>query len=72
MMGGAKVHYDGIVAISQTDSTADLKKISVPVLVMHGDDEAKRSPSQRNQGDASCVRSFESYAIAILSKLRDL
>ena len=53
-MGGAKVHYDGIVAISQTDSTADLKKISVPVLVMHGDDEAsKRSPSQRNQGDAS-------------------
>jgi len=52
--GLREVHYDGIVAISQTDSTADLKTISVPVLVMHGDDEAsKRSPSQRNQGDAS-------------------
>jgi non-heme chloroperoxidase len=43
MMGGAKVHYDGIVAISQTDSTADLKKISVPALVMHGDDEASKT-----------------------------
>jgi non-heme chloroperoxidase len=54
MVGGAKVHYDGIVANSQTDSTAGLKTISVPVLVMHDDDEAsKRSPSQRNQGDAS-------------------
>src|ERR1700754_826258 len=39
MMGGAKVHYDGIVAFSQTDFTEDLKKISVPVLVMHGDDD---------------------------------
>ncbi|NMO52425.1 alpha/beta hydrolase [Actinoplanes sp. TBRC 11911] len=39
MMGGAKAHYDGIVAFSQTDFTADLKKISVPVLVMHGDDD---------------------------------
>jgi non-heme chloroperoxidase len=37
MMGGAKAHYDGIVAFSQTDFTEDLKKISVPVLVMHGD-----------------------------------
>ncbi len=39
MMGGAKAHYDGIVAFSQTDFTQDLKKISVPVLVMHGDDD---------------------------------
>ena len=39
MMGGAKAHYDGIVAFSQTDFTPDLKKISVPVLVMHGDDD---------------------------------
>ncbi len=38
-MGGAKAHYDGIVAFSQTDFTGDLKKISVPVLVMHGDDD---------------------------------
>jgi non-heme chloroperoxidase len=39
MMGGAKAHYDGIVAFSQTDFTEDLKRISVPTLVMHGDDD---------------------------------
>ena len=39
MMGGAKAHYDGIVAFSQTDFTEDFKKITVPVLVMHGDDD---------------------------------
>jgi non-heme chloroperoxidase len=39
MMGGAKAHYDGIVAFSQTDFTRDLKEISVPTLVMHGDDD---------------------------------
>jgi non-heme chloroperoxidase len=39
MTGGSKAHYDGIVAFSQTDFTADLKKISVPTLVMHGDDD---------------------------------
>ena len=39
MMGGAKAHYDGIVAFSQTDFTDDLKAITVPVLVMHGDDD---------------------------------
>jgi non-heme chloroperoxidase len=38
-MGGAKAHYDGIVAFSQTDFTEDLKQITVPALVMHGDDE---------------------------------
>ena len=38
-MGGAKAHYDGIVAFSQTDFTEDLKKFSVPTLVMHGDDD---------------------------------
>jgi non-heme chloroperoxidase len=39
MMGGAKAHYDGIVAFSQTDFTEDLKKITVPSLVMHGEDD---------------------------------
>jgi len=39
MMGAANAHYDGIVAFSQTDFTEDLKKITVPVLVMHGDDD---------------------------------
>jgi non-heme chloroperoxidase len=39
MTGGAKAHYDGIVAFSQTDFTEDLKKINVPVLVMHSEDD---------------------------------
>ncbi|RAX37245.1 alpha/beta fold hydrolase [Rhizobium tropici] len=39
MMGGAKAHYDGIKAFSETDQTEDLKKITVPTLVMHGDDD---------------------------------
>src|SRR3954467_1085627 len=39
MIGGVKAHYDGIVAFSQTDFTEDLKTITVPVLVMHGDDD---------------------------------
>jgi non-heme chloroperoxidase len=37
MMGGAKAHYDGIVALSQTGFTEDLKKITVPVLVTHSE-----------------------------------
>ncbi|WP_425348679.1 alpha/beta fold hydrolase [Rhizobium oryziradicis] len=39
MMGSAKAHYDGIKAFSETDQTEDLKKITVPTLVMHGDDD---------------------------------
>ena len=39
MMGSALAHYEGIVAFSQTDFTEDLRKITVPVLVMHGDDD---------------------------------
>jgi non-heme chloroperoxidase len=39
MNGGAKAHYDGIVAFSQTDFTRDLKEISVPTLVMHSEDD---------------------------------
>ena len=39
MMGGAKAHYDGIKAFSETDLTEDVKAITVPTLVMHGDDD---------------------------------
>ncbi|MFG0293704.1 MAG: alpha/beta fold hydrolase [Phycisphaerales bacterium JB050] len=39
MMGGAKAHYEGIKAFSETDFTEDLKAIDVPTLVMHGDDD---------------------------------
>jgi non-heme chloroperoxidase len=39
MMGSVKAHYDGVVAFSQTDFTEDLKKLNLPVLVQHGDDD---------------------------------
>ncbi|MCP1120837.1 alpha/beta fold hydrolase [Robbsia andropogonis] len=39
MNGSAKAHYEGIKAFSETDQTADLKAITVPTLVMHGDDD---------------------------------
>ncbi len=39
MAGGAKAHYDGIKAFSETDFNDDLKRIDVPALVMHGDDD---------------------------------
>lgn len=39
MMGGAKAHYDCIAVFSETDFTEDLRKINVPLLVMHGDDD---------------------------------
>jgi non-heme chloroperoxidase len=39
MTGGAKAHYDGIAAFSETDFTDDLRALTVPTLVMHGDDD---------------------------------
>ncbi|MCD2167444.1 alpha/beta fold hydrolase [Comamonas koreensis] len=39
MMGSAKAHYEGIKAFSETDQTADLKAITVPTLVLQGDDD---------------------------------
>jgi non-heme chloroperoxidase len=39
MIGGIKAQYDCIKAFSETDFTEDLKAISVPVLIQHGDDD---------------------------------
>lgn len=39
MTGSAKAHYEGIKAFSQTDQTEDLKAITVPTLILHGDDD---------------------------------
>ncbi|WBY08911.1 alpha/beta hydrolase [Sphingomonas sp. 7/4-4] len=39
MMGGIKAHYDCVKAFSETDFTEDLKKIDVPVLLLHGEDD---------------------------------
>jgi non-heme chloroperoxidase len=39
MAGGAKAHYDGIKAFSETDFTEDLQSLEVPTLLVHGDDD---------------------------------
>src|SRR6185503_7274086 len=39
MMGGAKAHYEGIKAFSETDQTDDLRMIKVPTLILAGDDD---------------------------------
>ena len=39
MAGGAKAHYDGIKAFSETDQTSDLKAMTVPTLIMQGSDD---------------------------------
>jgi non-heme chloroperoxidase len=66
MMGGAKAHYDGIVAFSQTDFTDDLKRISVPVLVMHGDDDQivpypDSAPLSANLLRNATLRTYEGF-----------
>ena len=39
MMAGVKALYDCVAAFSETDFTADLKTIDVPVLILHGEDD---------------------------------
>ena len=39
MMGSASAHYQCIAVFSETDQTEDLKAMTVPTLVMHGDDD---------------------------------
>ena len=39
MVGSVKAHYDCIRVFSETDTTEDLKKIDIPVLVMHSEDD---------------------------------
>jgi len=39
MMGSALAHYEGIKAFSETDQAGDLKAITVPTLVLQGDDD---------------------------------
>lgn len=38
-MGSIKAHYDGIMALSETDFREDLKAMDMPTLVMHGGDD---------------------------------
>jgi non-heme chloroperoxidase len=39
MVGSIKAHFDCIQVFSETDTTEDLKKIDIPVLVLHSEDD---------------------------------
>lgn len=39
MAGGAKAHHDCIAVFSETDFTEDLKALTIPVLIIHGEDD---------------------------------
>src|SRR5437588_8451939 len=76
MMGGAKAHYDGIVAFSQTDFTEDLKKITVPVLVMHGDDDqivpyADSAPLSAKLLKNGTLKTYKGFPHAMLTTQAD-
>jgi non-heme chloroperoxidase len=66
MMGSAKAHYDGIVAFSQTDFSEDLRKINIPILVMHGDDDqivpyADSGPLSAKLAKKGTLKTYEGF-----------
>ena len=71
-----QAHYDGIVAFSQTDFTEGLKKITVPVLVMHGDDHqivpyADSAPLSAKLLRNSTLKSFKGFPHGMLTTEAD-
>ncbi|MEW2515541.1 alpha/beta hydrolase [Streptomyces sp. NPDC046870] len=72
MMGAANAHYECIKAFSETDFTEDLKKIDVPVLVMHGTDDqivpyADSGPKSAELLRNGTLKSYEGYPHGMLS-----
>lgn len=66
MSGGIKAHYDCVKAFSETDFTEDLKKIDIPVLVMHGSDDqivpvADSAPKTAALVKNSTLKIYEGY-----------
>ena len=66
MTGGAKAQYDCIKAFSETDFTEDLKAITVPLLVMHGDDDqivpfADSAPLSARLAPSATLKVYEGF-----------
>ena len=77
MMGSALAHYEGIKAFSETDQTEDLKAISVPVLVMQGDDDQvvpykDASLKQAELLQNSTLKIYEGYPHGMLTTHADV
>ncbi|MFJ5210804.1 alpha/beta fold hydrolase [Streptomyces nigra] len=72
MMGGANAHYECVKAFSETDFTEDLKKIDVPVLVMHGTDDQvvpyeDSAPLSAKLLKNATLKTYEGYPHGMLS-----
>lgn len=77
MMGAANAHYECIKAFSETDFTEDLKKIDVPVLVMHGTDDqvvpyADAGPKSAELLKNGRLKSYEGFPHGMLTTHADV
>ncbi|TGS16847.1 alpha/beta hydrolase [Mesorhizobium sp. M2E.F.Ca.ET.209.01.1.1] len=77
MMGAANAHYECIKAWSETDFTEDLKKIEIPVLVMHGTDDqvvpyADAGPLSAKLLKNATLKTYEGYPHGMLSTNPDV
>ncbi|WP_250475064.1 alpha/beta hydrolase [Caballeronia sp. GAFFF1] len=77
MMGGAKAQYDCIKAFSETDFTEDVRKIDVPVLVLHGDDDqivpyADSAPLSIKLLKNGRLKTYEGYPHGMLTTHADV
>jgi non-heme chloroperoxidase len=77
MMGSALAHYEGIKAFSETDQTDDLKAISVPVLVLQGDDDQvvpyqDAALKQHELLNNSTLKVYEGYPHGMLTTHADV
>jgi non-heme chloroperoxidase len=77
MIGGAKAHYDGIKAFSETDFTEDLKIIDLPALVMHGTDDqivpyADAGPLSAKLLKNGTLKTYEGYPHGMLTTHADV
>jgi pimeloyl-ACP methyl ester carboxylesterase len=72
MMGGAKAHYDGVKAFSETNQTEDLEAIKAPTLIMQGDDDQivpyrPDSPLQGRRASGQAAREQHAQGLSRLS-----
>jgi non-heme chloroperoxidase len=77
MMGAANAHYECVKAFSETDFTEDLKKIDVPVLVMHGTDDqvvpyADSGPLSAKLLKHGTLKSYDGFPHGMLSTQADV
>ncbi len=77
MMGGVKAQIDCVKAFSETDFTEDLKKITVPVLVMHSKDDqvvpyADSGPKSAALLKNGTLKTYENYPHGMITTQADV